>query len=223
MRNTINTDGNISGSDVASYLDRAAELNDEVDTVPFGLETSDNEIVKVYVNAEQADAFEDKMKQLLGAEKDIEEALNELAMDFDIVDVVWPEDKTEAAENEAPIGDPSHDDFDDLDNDGEMDTIAEYDDLTESLDPDAVVSTEATEAERATWSRLEAVVGQLHALGTGGVRVVTGLTEGKFTKTELIRKYIAEKYAADCATAISVLKRAGVSREDYPYWLAEQA
>lgn len=91
MRNAINTDGNVTGSSVANYLERAAELNDEVDTVPFGLETDDGEIVKVYVNAEQADGFELAMKNLLGIEDDIEEAINRLSTEFDIIDVVWPE------------------------------------------------------------------------------------------------------------------------------------
>ncbi len=91
-RNKINTDGEITGAGVASYLNRAAELNDEVDTVPFGLETDDGEIVKVYVNAQQADEFETAMKNLLGLEDDIEEAIEKLSKEFDIVDVIWPDD-----------------------------------------------------------------------------------------------------------------------------------
>lgn len=90
MRNTINSDGKVSGSGVADYLERAAELNDEVDTVPFGLETDDGQIVKVYVNAAEADKFAEALKNLLGIEDDIEEAINRLSTQFDIVDVVWP-------------------------------------------------------------------------------------------------------------------------------------
>ena len=108
MRNTINTDGTVSGSEVSNYLERAAELNDEVDTVPFGLETDDDKIVKVYVNAEQADAFEDALKQLLGVEDDIEEAINRLATEFDIIDVVWPKDDSDTVDPEAPV-DPDAD------------------------------------------------------------------------------------------------------------------
>ena len=96
MRNTINTDGPVSGSDITNYIERAEELNDEIDTVPFGLETDDGQIVKVYVNAEQADAFAEAMKNMLGMEDDIEEAINSLATKFDIVDVVWPESDDEA-------------------------------------------------------------------------------------------------------------------------------
>jgi len=95
MRNTINSSGSVTGSDVADYIERAEELNDEVDTVPFGLETDDGKIVKVYVNAEQADKFEEAMKQMLGLEDDIEEAINRLTTDFDIVDVVWPKNDDE--------------------------------------------------------------------------------------------------------------------------------
>ena len=107
MRNTINSSGEVTGSDVADYIERAEELNDEVDTVPFGLETDDGQIVKVYVNAEQADAFEEAMKNMLGLEDDIEEAINRLTTEFDIVDVVWP--KTD----------------DDQDGDGEVDPDAD--------------------------------------------------------------------------------------------------
>lgn len=99
MRNTINTGGEITGSEVAKYIDKAEELNDEVDTVPFGLETNDGKIVKVYVNHEHADAFEEEMKKLLGIEDDIEEAINRLAVKFDIVDVVWPVDDSDGEDD----------------------------------------------------------------------------------------------------------------------------
>jgi hypothetical protein len=124
LRNHINADGKVSGSDISNYLERAAEINDEVDTVPFGLETDDGDIVKVYVNADEADRFEEEMKKLLGVEDDIEEAINKLAQDFDIVDVVWPEDKEE-------IEDKSDDlDFEDLsDLDDSMETIAQFEPL----------------------------------------------------------------------------------------------
>lgn len=105
LRNTLNTD-DVTGVDVGSYLDKAADINNGVDTVPFGLETDDGELVKVYVAAEQADAFEEALSQLLALEDDVEEAINQLALKFDIVDVVWPksngeEDSEEADEDEA--------------------------------------------------------------------------------------------------------------------------
>lgn len=131
MRNTINSDGQVTGSDVADYLERAAELNDEVDTVPFGLETDDGDIVKVYVNAEQADKFEEAMKKLLGVEDDIEEAINKLALEFDIVDVVWPKQKVDDVEGSDELDLGGDDDFDAL-NDFEedpMEVVGEYDEL----------------------------------------------------------------------------------------------
>lgn len=137
MRNTINSDGKVKGSDVANYLEKAHELNDEVETVLYGLETSDGKVVKVYVNASQADAFEAEMKKMLGMEDDIEEAINNLASQFDIVDVIWPKDDAPAADgDDAPaddevtlddavdIGDPA----DDEDEDDDLETIASLDD-----------------------------------------------------------------------------------------------
>lgn len=129
VRNTINAHGDVTGSAVANYLERAAELNDEVDTVQFGLETDDGEIVKVYVNAEQEAAFGEALKNLLGIESDIEEAINRLATEFDIVDVVWP----------AVEGADDIDDLDQIDLDTALDDPnTDEDDLEEfaSLDAD---------------------------------------------------------------------------------------
>jgi hypothetical protein len=75
-------------------LDRGAKF-DEIDTVTFGLETDDGMVVKVYVKADQADDFEKAMANKLGEVDDIEEALNELSKEFEIVDVEWPEDKSQ--------------------------------------------------------------------------------------------------------------------------------
>lgn len=124
MRNNINTSGNVTGVDVANYLNRAAELNDEVDTVPFGLETDDGDIVKVYVRADQADEFETAMKNLLGLEDDIEEAIKRLSSEFDVIDVVWPDDD-----------DGSEDEFSDLDLDDPLDRNLPDDEDTQSTDP----------------------------------------------------------------------------------------
>ena len=142
MRNTINTNGQVTGSDVADYIERAEELNDEVETVPFGLETDDGQIVKVYVNAEQADQFEEAMKNMLGLEDDIEEAINRLTTEFDIVDVVWPRDPNadgeEGDDEEDPDADLELDDYDPEDDkdfaDDEYDVIASADEPPE-VDP----------------------------------------------------------------------------------------
>ena len=76
---------------VINKLDRSVKF-DEVDTVTFGLETDDGKIVKVYVNAEQAETFEKALAAKLGEIDDIEEVLNELAKEYEIIDVEWPED-----------------------------------------------------------------------------------------------------------------------------------
>ena len=118
IRNAINADGAVTGSSVANYLERAAELNDEIDTIQFGLETDDGEIVKVYVNAEQEAAFGEALKNLLGIEGDIEEAINRLSTEFDIIDVVWPD----AGEDEG------EDDLDQIDLNTALDDAPDDDD-----------------------------------------------------------------------------------------------
>jgi hypothetical protein len=92
MRNMINKDGAVSGSDVNDYLERAEDLNDEVDSVGYALETDGGEMIKIYVNAAEADEFENELSNLLGLDGDTEAAINTLAQKFDIVDVVWPDD-----------------------------------------------------------------------------------------------------------------------------------
>jgi hypothetical protein len=94
LRNNVapGTNGNpVSQSDVSNYLDKAHELNDEVDTVTFGMEMDDGSVAKVYVNASQAEDFEKTLAELLGQEDDLEKVIDELSQNFDIVDVEWPE------------------------------------------------------------------------------------------------------------------------------------
>jgi hypothetical protein len=83
---------------INTNLDRSEKL-DEVDTITFGLETDDGKIVKVYVNAEQADDFEAELAQKLGELDDIGEVLNELSKNFEIVDVEWPDEDEESGED----------------------------------------------------------------------------------------------------------------------------
>ena len=225
MRNTINSDGEVTGSEVADYLERAGELNDEVDTVPFGLETDDGDIVKVYVNADQADAFEEAMKKMLGIEDDIEEAINKLAQDFDIVDVVWPK----SAENDSSdVLDINTDtEFDALDDGDEMDVVAEYDplegpkvneeDLDEVEDPK-----EPTSEEAAAFRKLNEVVMNLSAQGSSGVSAATGYDRESFTKLEMIALYVKDKYKHEADVARAWLERAKDNQDDVlPYWLKE--
>jgi hypothetical protein len=117
LRNNVNVGDNVSQMDVDRYLDKAHELNDEVDSVTFGLETDDGNIVKVWVNAQEADAFEASLAELLGQEDDVEEVINILADKFDIVDVEWPQEMEPGAEE---VGDAE---FDDSSNDMDADDL----------------------------------------------------------------------------------------------------
>lgn len=90
LRNTVSLGNDVTQMDVNRYLDKAHEINDQVDTVVFGMETSDGDVVKVYVSAIQAEEFEAALAQLLGKEDDVEQVINILADKFDIVDVEWP-------------------------------------------------------------------------------------------------------------------------------------
>lgn len=136
IRNAINADGAVTGSSVANYLERAAELNDEIDTIQFGLETDDGEIVKVYVNAEQEAAFGEALKNLLGIEGDIEEAINRLSTEFDIVDVVWPD-----------AGDEGEDDLDQIDLNTALDDAPDDDEFEEFASALPSEETEETPAK----------------------------------------------------------------------------
>lgn len=113
LRNNVNLSDNISQSTVSDYLDKAHELNDEVDTITFGMETSDGDVIKVYVNAQQADKFEEALSQLLGKEDDLEKVVNDLANTFDIVDVVWPESYAQNSASEEPTPEPENNEVDD--------------------------------------------------------------------------------------------------------------
>lgn len=81
-------------SALINKLDRSVKF-DEIDTVTFGLETDDGKIVKVYVNAEQAEPFEKALSLKLGKIDDIEEVLNAMSKEYEIVDVEWPDEAAE--------------------------------------------------------------------------------------------------------------------------------
>lgn len=91
LRNDVAIGNEVTPMDVNRYLNKAHEINDEVDTVTFGMETDDGSVAKVYVNAAQADEFEKALATMLGQESDLEQVVNDLANKFDIVDVEWPE------------------------------------------------------------------------------------------------------------------------------------
>jgi hypothetical protein len=100
LRNTVVVgNDDLTSIDVHQYLRKAHEINDEVDTVAFGLEDSSGNIVKVYVSVDHADKFEEALSQKLGDESDVETAINDLAASFDIVDVEWPKEM----KGDAPV------------------------------------------------------------------------------------------------------------------------
>jgi hypothetical protein len=80
-----------------------------VDTVTFGLETDDDQIVKVYVAVTDADAFEEKLSAMLGEVDDIEELLKTLGEEFDIVDIEWPDDEDAEDEDKEDLEEPTDD------------------------------------------------------------------------------------------------------------------
>lgn len=90
LRNNVKLGGEVTQMDVSKYLNKAHEVNDEVETITFGLEQSDGSIVKVYVDATQAEAFEKHLSTLLGKYDDVEDAIEDAAGKFDIIDVEWP-------------------------------------------------------------------------------------------------------------------------------------
>ena len=217
-RNTINSDGEITGSTVADYLEKAAELNDEVETVPFGLEDSDGDIVKVYVNAEQAEKFEAELKKLLGIEDDIEEVVNKLALDFDIVDVVWPKSKEEGEGDEAPVDLDAAGEYDGLggtDDDDEMDVVAEYDPLS-SMNED--IGGLREDIVPKMLKHMSGIVANLKSQSPAGVEAVTGFDRKSHTKLEMISKHVREKFPKEVEQVIAWHKSQNI---DLPDWLAK--
>ena len=129
--------GDLTTTDVTNHLKNVDDAEEEVDTVAFGLETTDGKIVKVYVNAEEAEAFEDKMSQLLGKIDDIDQAIEELSDEFDVVRVVKPDD-LESEGGEEQETDPSVGIENALDEPlGDDDIVVDMDDEDLIADPEA--------------------------------------------------------------------------------------
>lgn len=150
MRNMINRDGQVSGSDVNDYLERAQDLNGEVESVGFAVETDDGDIIKIYVNATEADKFEEALSKLLGLEGDTEEAINQLAQEFDIVDVVWPQDPEGEAGEADPDADLSIDAVGDEAEEGDAPAEMPADEPAGmEIEPDAEIAAAASDDEPA--------------------------------------------------------------------------
>ena len=92
-----------SASDVISKIDNVAKKSEhKKNTACYGLEDSDGNITKIYVDREQAEEFKDALDKLLndddGNKIDVAEILFNLRHTFKIVDVEWPKDLEEDEE-----------------------------------------------------------------------------------------------------------------------------
>jgi hypothetical protein len=122
--------------EIADQLKRAEKL-DEVDTVTFGLQTDDDKIVKVFVNAKDAEKFEKIMADCLGSTDSIEDAINKAAAEVDIIDVEWPDEEEEddaadAEDNGSSAMDPAV--YGDDAKDKSKKTVAKKDDTTAAME-----------------------------------------------------------------------------------------
>lgn len=105
-----------ASTDVISKLDDAEKNNEmKKNTVAYGIEDSDGNITKVYVDKEQDEEFKNALGELLQDDEhtDVAEILFNLRNSFKIVHVVWPKlpedeevdnklDNPEGAEGENP-------------------------------------------------------------------------------------------------------------------------
>lgn len=88
----ITIDKNKQETEMAAQIDNKFDKADSlVDTHVYGLESSDGKIVKVYVNVSDSETFEKELANNLSSSKDIEDVINDLANEFDIVSVDYPE------------------------------------------------------------------------------------------------------------------------------------
>jgi hypothetical protein len=123
---SFDSNSKLTQRDAANLIQQAQDKAEEVDTIAFGLELNDGEIVKVYVATQDAEAFEKAMSDLLGKEDDIETAINDLAGEFDIVSVEWPEDDmTGDGGSSSDVGDAADDAMAGEDGDGNIDDLAD--------------------------------------------------------------------------------------------------
>ena len=114
LKDRLDASDTVKATDVMKYLDHAHEVNDEVDTITFGMELDDNSVVKIHVNAKDADEFERVLGDYLGQETDAEKVIDELSDKFDIVAVDWPEGYKSTQQEEKPEEDSGEHDHPDI-------------------------------------------------------------------------------------------------------------
>lgn len=89
----FNVNSYITNDKVAKHIDLQSKT-EEYDCVTFGVETDSGKVIKVYIQSDQSDDFEKALADaLLDDENDLEDVFNELNQNFNIVDIVWPNDK----------------------------------------------------------------------------------------------------------------------------------
>ena len=101
-RNSINSGNDVNSSDITNYLDRAKEINDGVECVGFAVELDDGKLVKLYVNKNDAEKFEDDLANALGTDDQFEDILMKFSDLYDIVDVIWPDDTYGTTQQTSP-------------------------------------------------------------------------------------------------------------------------
>ena len=87
----VNSKTGVDAAEVQDYLEKAKDINDEVDCVGFAVELDDSRLVKLYVNEKDAPAFEEELSTNLGVDKEFDELLVDLSKKYDVVDVIWPD------------------------------------------------------------------------------------------------------------------------------------
>lgn len=103
VREGVIAEGGESEFDQSSVISKLKALEDKEkadvrDTVTFGIEDENNQVVRVTIRAEQAGEFEKALQAVMAdmeedenSKIEIAEVLFKLKDNFDIVDVVWPE------------------------------------------------------------------------------------------------------------------------------------
>lgn len=144
---TFDASKKLSQREASNLVQQAQDKAEEVDTIAFGLELNDGEIVKVYVATEDAEAFEKAMSELLGKEDDIETAINDLAGEYDIVSVEWPNDDMTGDGTPSEVGDAADDMASGEEGDGNVDDLADKKEKKTKLGFDLNKSKEEDEAD----------------------------------------------------------------------------
>jgi hypothetical protein len=89
-----------------------------MDAQCFGLEMEDGKVVKVYVKNNDAEGFEEAMSKRLGEDDDIQTALDELGKEFEIVQVIWPDEDNDLKQTDDSNSEEEEEENEDAEDDG---------------------------------------------------------------------------------------------------------